>query len=55
MFRWVEENPQLGQVDVCVPNAGFSSGSSLLEGRNENNIDEIDGIDESAIVGAVLF
>lgn len=32
MFEWVENNPDLGKVDVCIPNAGFSSGGSLMEG-----------------------
>ena len=23
MFKWVEEHPELGKVDVCIPNAGY--------------------------------
>ena len=33
MFEWIENNPNLGKVDVCIPNAGFSSGGSLMEGK----------------------
>ena len=33
MFKWVEENPKLGKIDVCIPNAGLSSNTSLLEGK----------------------
>jgi len=32
MFDWIESHPDLGQVDVCVPNAGFSDPASLMEG-----------------------
>jgi len=32
MFSWVEENPDLGRIDICVNNAGLSSGTSLMEG-----------------------
>ena len=34
MYKWIEENPELGKVDVCIPNAGLSSNTTLLEGRN---------------------
>ena len=30
MFKWIEENH--GQLDICIPNAGFSADKSLLEG-----------------------
>ena len=33
MFAWIENHPDLGQVDICVPNAGFSTNSSLMEGN----------------------
>ena len=34
MYKWIEEHPELGKVDVCIPNAGLSSNTTLLEGRN---------------------
>ena len=30
MFKWIEET--FGQVDICIPNAGFSADKSLLDG-----------------------
>ena len=33
MFEWIESNPDLGKVDVCVPNAGYAASSSLLQGE----------------------
>ena len=30
MFEWIEGHKDLGQVDVCVPNAGFSHPGSLM-------------------------
>ena len=33
MFRWIEDNPELGKVDICIPNAGFSTSATLMEGR----------------------
>ena len=33
MFEWIESNPDLGKVDVCVPNAGYAAASSLLQGE----------------------
>lgn len=33
MFEWIESHPDLGQVDVCVPNAGFTYQESLMEGN----------------------
>ena len=30
MFKWIEENH--GQLDICIPNAGFSADKSLLDG-----------------------
>ena len=32
MFRWVEDHAELGRVDVCIPNAGFSANKTLLDG-----------------------
>ena len=34
MFKWVEDHPELGKVDICIPNAGMSYKSTLLEGMN---------------------
>lgn len=33
LFEWVEAHPDLGKVDVCVPNAGFSTPESLMDGN----------------------
>ena len=33
MFEWIENNPDLGKVDICIPNAGFSSDGTLMEGQ----------------------
>ena len=33
MFEWIENHPKLGRVDICVPNAGFSTNVSLLNGN----------------------
>ena len=32
LFEFVEADPELGKVDICVANAGYSTKSSLLEG-----------------------
>lgn len=32
MFEWIENNPNLGKVDVCIANAGMAYDNSLLEG-----------------------
>merc|ERR1711997_1269159 len=32
MFEWIENHPDLGKIDVCIPNAGFSADKSLLDG-----------------------
>ncbi len=32
MFEWIENEPNLGRVDVCIPNAGLSVGKTLLDG-----------------------
>merc|ERR1711997_820200 len=32
MFEWIENHPDLGKIDVCIPNAGFSANKSLLGG-----------------------
>lgn len=36
MFEWIENEPELGRVDICIPNAGLSANTSLLDG----NVDE---------------
>jgi NADP-dependent 3-hydroxy acid dehydrogenase YdfG len=33
MYKWIEENPKLGKIDVCIPNAGLSFNTTLLDGR----------------------
>ena len=33
MFEWIENDSDLGRVDVCIANAGISTNSSLLEGK----------------------
>ena len=30
MFKYIESNPNLGQVDVCICNAGLALGKPLL-------------------------
>ena len=35
MFKWIEEHSDLGKVDVCIPNAGYSADKSLLDGSME--------------------
>merc|ERR1712156_762001 len=35
MFKWIEDHPNLGKIDVCIPNAGYSIGNLLLEGSME--------------------
>lgn len=32
MFEWIENEPELGRVDICIPNAGLSANTSLLDG-----------------------
>ena len=32
LFSWIENHPDLGRVDVCVNNAGFSTSETLTEG-----------------------
>ena len=32
LFTWIENHPDLGRVDICVSNAGFSSADTLMEG-----------------------
>ena len=34
MFQWIEDNPDLGQVDMCLANAGFTYEKSLMEGNS---------------------
>jgi len=42
MFEWIEGHKDLGQVDVCVPNAGFSHPGSLMEGSVKEWKDMLD-------------
>merc|ERR1711993_124439 len=32
MFKWVEDHPDLGKVDICIPNAGMSHDAKLIDG-----------------------
>lgn len=36
MFDWIHDNPELGRIDICVANAGFSTSHSLLEGNSHD-------------------
>ena len=33
MFKWIEDHPNLGKVDVCIPNAGLSHDNKLIDGN----------------------
>ena len=33
MFKWVEDHPDLGKIDVCIPNAGLSKNATFLNGK----------------------
>ena len=33
MFSWIEASPDLGKVDACIANAGFSVSASLMDGQ----------------------
>lgn len=33
MFDWIEAQPDLGKIDICIANAGLSTPESLLDGR----------------------
>ena len=33
MFNWIESQPDLGRVDVCIANAGISTPESLMKGK----------------------
>ena len=35
MFQWIQEHPDLGTIDVCIPNAGLTKSITLLEGTME--------------------
>ena len=35
MFQWIEEHPELGSIDVCIPNAGLTKSITLLDGSME--------------------
>ena len=32
MFEWIHNEPDLGKVDLCIPNAGLATKSNLMEG-----------------------
>ena len=34
MFDWIEAQPDLGRIDICIANAGLSTPESLLDGKN---------------------
>lgn len=34
MFEWIEKDPDLGRIDVCVANAGLAKNTNLMEGSN---------------------
>ena len=36
MFTWIESNPDLGRVDVCINNAGLSTAETLTEGSMDS-------------------
>jgi len=36
LFSWIESNEELGNVDVCINNAGMSTAENLLDGTYEN-------------------
>ena len=33
MFKWIENYPDLGKIDVCIPNAGLNQDSKLIDGN----------------------
>ena len=33
MFIWIENHPDLGKIDVCIPNAGLNQDSKLMDGN----------------------
>ena len=38
MFQWINAQPDLGKVDICIANAGFATKHPLLEGWLRQNI-----------------
>ena len=32
MFDWIEAQPDLGRIDICIANAGMAAPESLLDG-----------------------
>ena len=38
MFKWIEDHPNLGKVDVCIPNAGLSHDNKLIDGNISHQI-----------------
>ena len=41
MFKWVEDHPDLGKIDVCIPNAGFCKNATFLNGKKRVSICQI--------------
>ena len=35
MFQWIHDHPDLGAIDVCIPNAGLTKSITLLDGSME--------------------
>ena len=33
MFKWIEDHPDLGKIDVCIPNAGLNQATKLMDGN----------------------
>ena len=33
MFRRIEDHPDLGKIDVCIPNAGLNQATKLMDGN----------------------
>ena len=42
MFAWIESQPDLGKVDVCVANAGLSKANTLLNGDYDEWKEQLD-------------
>ena len=41
MFKWVEDHPDLGKIDVCIPNAGLTKNATFLNGKKRVSICQI--------------
>ncbi len=44
MFSWIEDDPRLGRVDVCVANAGLSTPGTLLECKGRASFESKNGL-----------